>query len=124
VAERGAILEAHGTSEKWTFRIVFPDRDAVSATYDACGEHDIEVEQLTGPAESPLLGGFSLTDEQFTTVEAAVNSGYYDIPRQTTLAELATDLDVSHQALSERLRRGHRTLIESVLAPRGDATPR
>jgi predicted DNA binding protein len=49
------------------------------------------------------------------TVKAAVESGYYGIPRDTTLEDLATDLNVSHQALSERLRRGHRALIESVI---------
>jgi predicted DNA binding protein len=117
VEERGAIVSARGTSEGWTFRILFPEREAVSTTYDACAEYDVDVEQLTSLPESQSLGGFSLTDEQFETVEAAVSDGYYDVPRQTTLEELASDLDVSHQALSERLRRGHRTLIESVIAP-------
>jgi len=117
VEERGAIVSARGTSEGWTFRVLFPEREAVSTTYDACSEYDVRVEQLTSLDESPSLGGFSLTDEQFRTVAAAVDDGYYEVPRGTTLEELATELDVSHQALSERLRRGHGTLVESVLAP-------
>ncbi|MFC7142999.1 helix-turn-helix domain-containing protein [Halosimplex aquaticum] len=63
------------------------------------------------------MGGFHLTDEQFTTVKAALDRGYYKVPREATLEELANELDVSHQALSERLRRGHRTLIENVIGP-------
>ncbi|PSP50724.1 hypothetical protein BRC67_09015 [Halobacteriales archaeon QH_3_68_24] len=60
-------------------------------------------------------GGVRLTDTQFATLETALESGYYRVPREQTIEELATELDVSHQALSERLRRGHRTLVETVL---------
>lgn len=117
VEERGAVVSARGSSDGWTFRIMFPERDAVSSTYDACEEYDIDIEQISSLGDAPSLGGFHLTNEQFTTVRAAVDNGYYEVPRETTLEDLATELDVSHQALSERLRRGHRTLIESVLAP-------
>lgn len=39
--------------------------------------------------------------------------GYYDVPRTVTLTELADSLDVSHQGLSERLRRAHANLNRS-----------
>jgi predicted DNA binding protein len=39
------------------------------------------------------------------------------VPRETTLANLAAEIEVSHQALSERLRRGHGTLVERSLRP-------
>ena len=38
-----------------------------------------------------------------------------DIPRKTDQKELAEDLGISHQALSERLRRGCSALIEDTL---------
>ena len=117
VEERGAVMSARGSSDGWTFRILFPERDAVSSTYDACEEYDIDIEQISPLDDAPSLGRFHLTNEQFTTVRAAVDQGYYEVPRETTLEDLASDLGVSHQALSERLRRGHGTLIESVLAP-------
>ena len=117
VDEGGAIVSAHGTNHAWTFWVLFPERDAVSTTYDACEEYDIEIEQIHSLDEARSLGGFHLTDAQFTTVRVALERGYYDVPRETTLEELASDLDVSHQALSERLRRGHRTLIETVIGP-------
>jgi predicted DNA binding protein len=115
VEENGAILRAHGTDDTWTFRILFPDRDAVSSTYDACEEFDIDIERICHLDDAPSLGGSHLTEEQFVTIRAALNEGYYTVPRGAKLEELAAELGVSHQALSERLRRGHRTLIEAIV---------
>ncbi len=46
---------------------------------------------------------------------AALEHGYYDVPREASLTDLAERLDVSHQALSERLRRGHGNLVKHAL---------
>lgn len=115
VEDGGVVVSARGTSDAWTFQVLFPRREAISSTYDACEAYEIDIEQLSSLEDGPALEGFHLTDEQFRTVRVAVDHGYYQVPRQTTLEDLATELEVSHQALSERLRRGHRTLIESVL---------
>jgi predicted DNA binding protein len=111
----GAIVSAHGSSEEWTFKILFADRESVSSVYDSC--EDIEIRQIQSLDDASSFSGFKLTDEQFTTVSAALEEGYYSVPRRMKLEDLATELDISHQALSERLRRGHRTLIETVVAP-------
>jgi predicted DNA binding protein len=119
VEENGAVVSARGTNDGWTFRVLFPEHDAVSSTYAACEAEDIaiDVTQIYHLDDAPSLGGFHLTDEQFETVRTALERGYYEVPRETTLEELAAELDVSHQALSERLRRGHLTLIENVVGP-------
>ena len=115
IEENGAVVSAHGTRDAWTFRIFFPRRDDVSATYEACDTYDITVEQIYSLDSAPSFGEFRLTDGQVTTLRAAFDEGYYTVPRETTLEELAEELDVSHQALSERLRRSHRALIERML---------
>lgn len=56
-----------------------------------------------------------MTDDQREALEAALQKGYYAIPSEATMAEIASDLDISQQALSERLRRGHRALVEALL---------
>ncbi|WP_436912300.1 helix-turn-helix domain-containing protein [Halosimplex marinum] len=119
VEEDGAVVSARGTSDGWTFRVLFPEHDAVSSTYAACEDQDIDIDvtQIYHLDDAPSLGGFHLTDEQFKTVRTALERGYYKVPRETTLEELADELDVSHQALSERLRRGHLALIENVVGP-------
>jgi predicted DNA binding protein len=56
---------------------------------------------------------FGLTDEQYEAM--ACETGSVDVPRATDLDELAAELDISHQAFSERLRWGTEMLIEEAL---------
>lgn len=112
----GTILNANGRNDEWHLRILFPDRESLSATYDFCTEED-----LTMTVESIYdLDGehrdrYGLTKTQHETLITAVEAGYFDIPQEATLDDLAGELDISHQALSERLHRGHKTLIENAL---------
>lgn len=117
---QGAIVSARASDDTWTFRLLFPEREAVAAIVEDCDTYgvDLRIERICPMTESSPLGRSDLTDAQRQTIEAALECGYYDVPRQTTLTELSADLDISHQALSERLRRGHRRLIESALSRR------
>ena len=117
VEQRGTIIDAAGSGDEWKLRILFPTRDALGATYEYCEEHDIplEVEQIYRLDESPRRGQYGLTKGQYDTLVAALEQGYYDIPRTISGEELATDLGISHQALSERLRRAYTNLISNAL---------
>lgn len=57
-----------------------------------------------------------LTDKQREALLTAFKRGYHEIPRDTTSSDLADELGISHQALSERFRRAYRHLVESELA--------
>ncbi|EMA39271.1 helix-turn-helix domain-containing protein [Halococcus hamelinensis] len=115
--EQGAtVLNASGRNDVWELRILFPDRDSLSATYDYCTEEELtltvnRIHELDGEHRDE----YGLTETQHETLVAAVEAGYFDIPQQATLDELADDLGITHQALSERLHRGHKTLIENAL---------
>ena len=61
-----------------------------------------------------------LTPEQHEALEAALELGYFEIPREISMEELAGELEISHQALSERLRRAYETLVDGELQPRGE----
>lgn len=117
--EEGTILDAYGKNGRWEFRILFPEHDSISTTHDFCEDYDIEMsfDRVYQLSDSMRRGQYGLTDDQYETITTAYESGYYDVPRDTHLTDLATDRDVSHQALSERLRRGHRTLIQNTLRP-------
>lgn len=56
-----------------------------------------------------------LSDEQQTTLRLAYDRGYYSIPREIRAKALAEELGVTHQAVSERLRRGRGNLVEHML---------
>lgn len=58
-----------------------------------------------------LDGEGQLTATERRTIQAAVQDGYYDTPRGTTLAGLAADLEVSDAAVSKTLRRAERKLL-------------
>ena len=120
LAPRGTVISARARAGTWTFRVLFPERAAVAAVVEECERYgvDLRVERIYPVTESSRVGRSDLTDEQFRTVQTAHERGYYDVPRRTTLTELSDELGVSHQALSERLRRGHRRLIERALGNR------
>ncbi|WP_135305945.1 helix-turn-helix domain-containing protein [Haloarcula amylovorans] len=116
VYEKGTITDAHGRNDRWSFRIIFPDSDALSRTYEFCQEKNLtmEIERVT-QMESEPAAQFGLSDIQYTTLITAHREGYFEVPRETNVEELAEKFDVSAQSVSERLRRGHEKLISGAL---------
>jgi predicted DNA binding protein len=110
------VLDAFGTDSRWEFRILFPEREALSATHDFCEENALTIDiRNTYEMDADRHGRFGLSEAQHETLVAAFEHGHYEVPRDISLDELATELDVSHQALSERFRRAYSTLIENTL---------
>ena len=123
VAENdGAILEACGTAETWSMTLLFHDRESLSECYSLFEQYDfgVDVTRLTG-IDDVASAGTPLTPTQYETIRKAHELGYFDVPRRITLKELAAELDVSHQALSERLRRCHAALVSAELT--GEMSP-
>lgn len=104
-------------NDDWHIRVLFPDDDALSAFHDRCQSAGLafSVERLYHPDEPDDFEEYALTEEQRTALLAAARSGYFDVPREATLAEVADDLSISSNALSSRLRRGTETLVEESL---------
>lgn len=117
VEEEAALLDAHCSGEEWRFRLVFPDHQCIRSVCDECDELDLnlDVERVVPLSGSFTHDQFQLTEKQYEAVMVAYEEGYYDVPREINLKELARRLDLSHQALSERLRRGHEALIANGL---------
>jgi predicted DNA binding protein len=117
VEERGTILDLAVHADAWQFRILFPDKDAMSRFYDFCKDHDVDIDisRVNGLSTVVEHGGTRLSTAQYEALSEALAADYYNVPRGTTLVELSERLGVSHQAVSERLRRGHYALIESTL---------
>lgn len=122
-AADSAVLGARAR-EDWTVRMLFGSRETLSEGYEACREAgvDVEIDWIQNVAESDRLGRFCVTPCQLRALEAAYRRGYYEIPRGVTLEELSEELGVSHQALSERFCRAHRSLIQAVLSGVDPAT--
>lgn len=108
---------ATATHEGWHCEFYFADQPALERFVEACRERDIAFEvvrlQEWQAADRPEFG---LTDTQRETLETALDVGYFEIPRETDLVELANRLGVSDTAASQRLRRGLSALLERTVA--------
>jgi predicted DNA binding protein len=117
VIEHDATVQrAIAANGQWTLRVLFPDRSDVSATNDFAREHGLSLtlERLHGVDEYHRVQ-FGLTDRQHKTLVESYEQGYYEVPRESDMNALADTLDISHQALSERLRRATGNLIKNAL---------
>lgn len=97
----------------WRARMRFPDRESLSAFRDFCETEGLgfRLHRLCDAEGREGSVADGLTDCQREALRLAVDQGYFDLPRRTSLAELAAELEISDQAVSERLRRGCARLI-------------
>ena len=97
------------------------ERSGLSATSEYADESELtlDVKRIYGVDEFEEAR-YRLTEQQHEALTAAVEQGYYDIPRETDAQELADELDISHQALSERMRRATKNLVTEALTTSED----
>lgn len=116
----GTITHATGSADGWNLRVLFPDRADLSEAHDHLKEADFSLS--VGAIYEARDDGHiqhGLTETQRDTIVAAFEAGYFAVPRMVTQTELAEQLELSHQALSEQLRRGTSNLVESTLITGG-----
>jgi hypothetical protein len=114
--DEATVLDAYGKGDRWQIRVLYPNRDHFSRTHEFADEHGLtfDVESIREMEGEPA-GRFGLTEGQYEALVLASKRGFFDIPRETTLEELADELGISHQALSERVRRGTDALVQDAL---------
>ena len=109
VAEDITLIDLHGESGCWKLRVLAPDRAAIARAYEVLEDLgcDPNCQSITRFGDG-LANPAGVTDKQHRALTRAFELGYYDIPRDITMEELASDLGISHQALSERFRRAYK----------------
>lgn len=120
-----SVLTGRGEAEAWTLQLRFDSHDGLTDLHRRCAREDIPVAltRVHEPGVPEDGTQRSLTDTQHETLLAALEAGYFDVPRRTNLVGLADRLGVSDTAVSERLRRGIGTLVDAALdsdGPVGD----
>jgi predicted DNA binding protein len=103
----GQILRAVCRDHHWEFTVRFREHEDLSTFQRRCERDAVEIHVVriyhkTDPSEDPRFG---LTDAQWEALTLAVERGYYDIPRRCSTVDLADELGISSQAMTERLRR-------------------
>ena len=112
----GVTLEMENEGRAWIFTIWVPERTKLSHLWDYAQQHGIDIELLR-VNEYASLGNTDagLTDSQRDALLVALETGYFEEPRNATLGEVAANLDISQPAASGLLRRGIKRLIVSSL---------
>lgn len=112
-----AILEATGQSGEWELRMRFDDRASLGEFREYCREQGVpfELARLYDVTEPESGRQYGLTPKQYEALTTAWEMGYYDSPREVTLTEIAGELGISEQSLSDRLRRGYEQFIRHAL---------
>jgi predicted DNA binding protein len=122
-ANDGTVLDAEVANGRWTVTLLFPRREGVSEAVSDFQERDARIDvrrMVEAEADEGLEMTATLTDPQREAIAEAYQQGYYDVPREISLEELAGELEISHQALSERLRRANRVLASEQLDASAD----
>jgi hypothetical protein len=110
------ILDAYGKGSRWQLRVLYPQREKFSRTHEFAEEHGLTFDVASiREMDGEPAGRFGLSEDQYEALVIAARNGFYDVPRGTTMEDLASELDISHQALSERLRRATGSLVEDTL---------
>lgn len=113
------LLTATATCDGWVLRMRIPSHEALTKYTDALTDRGLNFnlvsiyEQTTA---TETKADAYLSDAQREALIAARDLGYYEIPRQALLEDVAEECGVSVQSVSERLRRGTLALINSNLS--------
>lgn len=121
VASDAICIRSIGTVDVWEFVLRFPTRDLMAHCYRSCLDRGIgvSVKRLHESDPSHCLAQPSvLTPPQREALTTALEAGYFDVPREVTLQELAEHIGVSDTAISQRLRRGVKNLLMDSLVDR------
>lgn len=93
-----------------------PTREALATLREYCRENDLSFKLDRIYQEETLEADeFGLTDAQRTALLEAYERGYFEFPREATLDAIGEELGISRQAVSDRLRRGHKQLIKATI---------
>ncbi|WP_246999869.1 bacterio-opsin activator domain-containing protein [Halosolutus gelatinilyticus] len=110
------ILEATGQDGRWELRMRFDDRERLDKFRGYCDDNDIPFQliQLHELAQ-PLSGSqYGLTEKQHEALVTAWELDYFT-SSDVTLTDIAAELGISQQSLSQRLHRGYHSLIGETL---------
>lgn len=101
------------TKDGWQLKQQFANRDELAAYRDSClrAGADFRLDRLyeSGSTSETIPG---VSEKQREALLAAYEAGYFTVPRQTSLEEIAAELGISQSALAERLHRGQSHLLE------------
>jgi predicted DNA binding protein len=116
--QEATILSARATHDTWQLRVHVPERERLEGMIEFCHDNDLTIAiegiyEMGGSADAEV-GRHTLTEDQHEALRLATKHGYYEVPRQITVTDLADALGISQSTFSERIRRAQGALNRSV----------
>ncbi|MEY7851180.1 helix-turn-helix domain-containing protein [Natrarchaeobius sp. A-rgal3] len=84
--------------------------EVVSVEIDSVGEYHGRDQRITD----------RLTTRQYRALRIATERGYYDVPREGSLADVAAELECTESTASDLLRRAEREVVYALVASVGE----
>lgn len=111
------LLSAVGRCDGWDFEVRSDTHEELSGFLRELAASDVAMELTNIHRLLPSSeAGYGLTDAQREAIVLAYEHGYFETPREASLAAIASELGITHQSLSSRLQRGIQHLVEEMLA--------
>ena len=95
------------------FEVLGSPADLRSLLSDLPANVDHTVERV-GTSDLRRAPETVLTDRQREVVATAAELGYYDVPREATVADVAGELDIADSTVSAHLRKAESAVMETV----------
>jgi predicted DNA binding protein len=110
----GLLLSAAGTARTWRLSVHFQRDDELSALHETCQERGIGLQPRSVKQDCiSVQPAMTLSEQQCEVLRVALEDGYFEVPRRTTLQEIAEKVGITDQAVSARLRRGMCQLLQT-----------
>lgn len=112
------------TDGRECFDLLLSDRSELSEAIDLLSEFgDVTVERITQDFRREIMPSRSEWQELLSSIpprqreflNTAAEQGYFEIPRQVTLEEVAAEMDITKTTASNHLRKVERQLVEFML---------
>ena len=113
----GVYLQSRFAGDGWYTIMNYPNQNCFEEYQQRIDEAGMKIEPIVVRVGRYLIssGAFDLTEKQEAVLLEAVEGGYFEVPRGSTLDDVAARLSISEQAASERLRRAMASLARAAV---------
>jgi hypothetical protein len=98
-----------------TFSLYGPQAEVQAAIEGVPDPVDVSVEAVGGMEDTPEVTDATLSDRQREAAEAAIELGYYEVPREASHEDVAAAIGCAPSTAAEHLRKAESKLLGSVL---------
>lgn len=97
-----------------SFDIVGPSAEIQAAIENVPDPLEVTVDAVGGLAATPALAETLLSERQRDALDAAIDLGYYDVPREADHEDVAEAIDCAPSTAAEHLRKAESKVVRAV----------